>query len=109
MDLWIYNVGYAPLVLGSTSNNLPEFTFSPDPEDSTIAPDDSMMIRVTFAPTDELDYVDTLTVENNDETVFVRLTGRTPEIFEVTPNPLDFGFEDLGAWLMLMQVAAVLR
>ncbi len=75
LPLVIYNLGNANLLLSDISNNLSVFTHNWNPLDSLILPGDSLEVMVTFTPDDSVMFQDTLWIENNDELVFVELTG----------------------------------
>jgi len=88
LPLIVYNTGYADLILYDLSNSYPTFTTNFDQADSLIAPQDSLLIMVTFSPENITVYHDTLTILNNDSTVCVSLQGRGgngPVIVTLTP------------------------
>ncbi|HDH57109.1 MAG TPA: T9SS type A sorting domain-containing protein, partial [Bacteroidetes bacterium] len=73
----IYNAGAGDLILNGMSNSLPGiFTYNWVPEDSLIAPGDSIVVRVAFSPSDSILYTDDLVIDNNDVQVSVYLEGQ---------------------------------
>ena len=93
-ELIVYNTGNGWLhvheVIAGDSSFVTDFGCL----DSLIAPHDSLVIMVTFAPSDTIQYNDTLRIFNNDEPKEVLLTGigtpPDPEIV-VSDSLLDFG------------------
>jgi parallel beta-helix repeat protein len=75
LPLVIYNVGDTTLVIYSITSSDPDFTTNYQAQDSLIAPDDSLVLEVSFGPTQAASYSETLTILNNDEAATVALQG----------------------------------
>ncbi len=75
LPLTIYNVGAADLVLYDLLTTDPVYTTDYDPADSLIVPGDSLVVTITFTPTDTVAYNDTLMITSNDQGVNVLLNG----------------------------------
>jgi len=71
----LYNAGNTQLIIYSVTTGDSSFFTDFNPSDSLLAPGDSVIITVTFAPQDTISYDDTLTIDNNDELVMVALHG----------------------------------
>ncbi len=71
----IYNVGDTTLVLYEITTGNEVFTTDFDPADSLILQGDSLIVTVTFEPTEITTYVDTLVIDNNDELLYLALLG----------------------------------
>jgi hypothetical protein len=92
-EFTITNTGNAWLVLYDLTSTDSSFTTNFNPCDSLIAPGDSLIVLVTFAPGDTILYNDTLYIHNNDQSTEVLLTGigiPGPEIV-VSDSSLNFG------------------
>lgn len=81
LEFTISNTGDANLRLYSISNSLPDiFQVSWDPEDTLVAPGELLEIEVLFTPATASTYQDTITVINNDSTVYLSLAGEGLEV-----------------------------
>lgn len=99
LDLTIYSLGDENLILYDIISSNPYFTTNFDPSDSLIAPGDSLIVTVGFAPLQPGEYQDTLQILNNEATVEVRLLGDAyvlfPEI-SLSTDALDFDTVTVG-------------
>lgn len=91
LSLTITNEGCADLVVSDIISDNPVFTTDFSGPD-TLAPDQSLIVNVTFAPDMAQAETGTLTILNNDHPVTVPLTGTgiAPSI-RVEPDSLAFG------------------
>lgn len=107
LPLVVYNLGGADLIIYSMECVLFPYVFSVNwnPNDSLIAPGDSLELAVTFAPSDTGLYFDRLQIDNNDVLAEAALQGEglpqssidprnnpAPEIFTLYapyPNPFN--------------------
>ncbi len=104
LPLTVYNFGEENLVLFSMDASDPAFGTDFDPADSLIVPGDSLTVSVIFTPVETGPYIETLTIENNDQPVDVALlgigvavglnpqNGEIPDQFELAPaypNPFN--------------------
>ena len=87
LELIVYNSGGADLELYDAYTSNPVFTT--DFVVSTLAPGDSMIVIITFAPEEITNYSETLTIESNDDTVEVTLAGEGIGPVAVTMTPLN--------------------
>jgi len=74
-EVIVSNTGTRRLIILGVSIGDSSFATDYDPSDSLLAPGDSLVITVTFAPQDTISYDDTLRIDNNDELVNVTLHG----------------------------------
>jgi hypothetical protein len=74
-SVMIHNTGNGYLHIHSVVHNDPVFSTDFSPNDSLIAPGDSLLIGITFSPQDTVAYQDTLRILNNNELVEVVLRG----------------------------------
>lgn len=89
LPLMIHNLGDTTLVIYGISAAEPSFSTNFDPADSLIAPGDSLLVMVTFAP-EAIDlYDDSLVIENNDEPKYVALYGDGVGPVAITLTPLS--------------------
>jgi hypothetical protein len=97
LPLTLYNRGSAPLILYDIVNVSFAFGTNYNPDDSLIAPGDSLELVVTFAPPDSAYYSGTLHIESNHVPKEVLMFGigffPTPEIVILDTV---FDFESLG-------------
>ena len=77
LSLTIYNEGFASLTINRMTLTFPDnFSHSWNSSDSLIFPLDSLNIEIYFTPQDTVYYEDYLTIENNDTSISVYLSGR---------------------------------
>jgi hypothetical protein len=94
------NGGYLPYTFGAAT--LPAAPFStigaPDPG-TVLAPGQSVLVTVVFAPTVAADYTDTLAFAGNSSTVSIPLTGTagSAPILSVAPQTLNFPPATVGS------------
>ncbi|TKJ38440.1 hypothetical protein CEE37_13055 [candidate division LCP-89 bacterium B3_LCP] len=89
LPLTIYNYGELELVIYDVFTSDPCYTTDYNEADSLVAAGDSLGINVTFTPTEAGPYIETLTIENNDETVEVGLLGIGEGSAGITPVEVD--------------------
>jgi hypothetical protein len=102
--LTIYNYGEENLLLYDFSTSDPAFSTDFNAADSLVVPGDSLSVDVIFIPPESGPYIETLTIENNDQPVDVSLlgigvsagvsprNGEIPDHFELAPafpNPFN--------------------
>ena len=77
LTLTIYNLGTGELIIDSLVwGQYPQVFYSNwNPADSLVAPADSLILTVFFAPEDTIDYLDQLQIYNNDVLAEVFLNG----------------------------------
>ncbi|TKJ42435.1 hypothetical protein CEE37_01775 [candidate division LCP-89 bacterium B3_LCP] len=76
LPLTIYSTGDTTLIINNIfSGDTTIFFTDFDPADSLLVPGDSIVVTVSFLPLQIGLYNDSLTIQNNDETVIVQLTG----------------------------------
>ena len=63
-QLIVYNYNHETLNINSISISNEDFSF--EITNDNISPNDSIILSITFSPTEENDYVDTLTINSND-------------------------------------------
>lgn len=88
----IYNHGCDTLHVSDIQNSLPEFSASPTV--LSILPDQEAEVVVTFAPTTQGTFIDTLHILNNDSTVEVYVSGEGfgAPIIGTSPSLFDVNF-----------------
>jgi hypothetical protein len=106
LPLTIYNIGNADLIVSDISLTLINiFSHNWNINDTLVIPGDSIVLEVTFSPTDTLDYNDTLRITNNDSALSVSMEGtglpedgvsssgefnpRSFALYEARPNPFN--------------------
>jgi hypothetical protein len=90
----IFNQGFDTLFITQINSGSDIFTTNFDPGDNLVLPNDSLLITVTFSPTDSGFADDTLIIDNNDHVISVYLSGigKTPVgiIDELLNIPKEF-------------------
>lgn len=75
LPLTVYNVGELTLVIYDVYTSNPCYITDYNQADSLIEGGEGLTINVTFTPVEAGPYIETLTIENNDQTVNVGLLG----------------------------------
>jgi iron transport multicopper oxidase len=93
------NVGGAPATMYSVTSPGPPFSCTGEPQPSTVLqPQQAVTVTLTFAPTAGGNFSDDLTVETDQGSVDVHLTGTagTPGLLQLSTTLLDFGDVKVG-------------
>lgn len=94
----VRNDGSGRLELEVDPSSVTEQAFDPSEELSALAPGGLATIEVSFAPSDEREYVSVLTIRSNDRDVEVQLRGTgVLDSLRVEPSTLDFGNVVMGS------------
>ena len=104
MQATVSNVGTADLELGTLAVvGTTEFSLSIDPSETGLAPGDSTVVEVTYAPVDsgvDVAQVEIASDDPDENPIYLDLDGEedpVPDI-DVDPLTLDFGQVDIGAF-----------
>lgn len=92
----IINLGCAPLIISDISNALPEFELSI--ESTEIGSYTSETLFVSFSPITFEPFSDTITILNNDTTVYICLSGTAYEgpLVSTNPTSLEYSLQACG-------------
>lgn len=89
LSLAISNQGSANLILYSLTSNNSVFTTNFNPADSLIVPGDTLLVTITFTPTQITAYSGTLTILSNDNPTTTSLQGTGIGPINVTLTPVN--------------------